>query len=89
MGGREREFPISNYPPGVTGDEVEIVGVDIWLCEWPNCHTESGENSAYCVQHTCQTFYEAEIQQRPVKEQIEIVSLLDDLVEDEMRRMKE
>ena len=86
---REKEFPLSNYPPGVTGNEEEIVGVDKWLCDWPNCHTEVGEDSHYCVKHTVQTFFDDELLQRPISEQIEIVSLLDDLVEDEMRRSKE
>ncbi len=86
---REKEFPLSNYPPGVTGNEEEIVGDRLTFCTAPGCEDQTSEDYEMCTKHTVQTFYEAEIQQRPVKEQIEIVSLLDDLVEDEMRRMKE
>lgn len=87
-GGRENEFPLSNYPPGVTGTEPELTGEDTWHCQWVKCYKECPEDFTFCTQHVVQTFFSDEMQQRPIKDQIEIVSLLDDLVEDEMRRMK-
>ena len=79
MGGREREFPIGNYPPGVKGNEVEIVGENKYLCNAPACEDEIGEDFEMCVRHTAQSFWH-EMCAMPPENQSQIIAELRELM---------
>ena len=77
---REKEFPLSNYPPGVTGNEEEIAG-EVYRCTGPACDEETGGDFDMCAKHTAQYFWNEmramrpEIQSRVIAELRELMAL--------------